>query len=65
LAGCKWLFRFPHFGSLKMAYFGRKFVQGGADNGDRAKEFGVPVIDVGGKIIIGFDKRKLDEYLGL
>lgn len=28
-------------------------------------QMGVPVIDVGGKIIIGFDKRKLDEYLGL
>ncbi len=28
-------------------------------------QFGVPVIDVGGKIVIGFDKRKLDEYLGL
>ena len=28
-------------------------------------QFGVPVIDVGGKIIVGFDKRKLDEYLGL
>jgi glutaredoxin 3 len=28
-------------------------------------QYGVPVIDVGGKIVIGFDKRKLDEYLGL
>ena len=26
-------------------------------------QYGVPVIDVGGKIIIGFDKKKLDEYL--
>lgn len=26
-------------------------------------QFGVPVIDVGGKLIVGFDKRKLDEYL--
>jgi glutaredoxin 3 len=25
-------------------------------------QYGVPVIDVDGKIIIGFDKKKLDEY---
>jgi len=25
----------------------------------------VPVIDVGGKIIMGFDRRKLDEYIEL
>lgn len=31
----------------------------------KSGQFGVPVIDVDGKIIIGFDKRKLDEYLGL
>ena len=31
----------------------------------KSQQFGVPVIDVDGKIIIGFDKRKLDEYLGL
>ena len=30
----------------------------------KSGQFGVPVIDVGGKIIVGFDKRKLDEYLG-
>ena len=28
-------------------------------------QMGVPVIDVDGKIIVGFDKRKLDQYLGL
>lgn len=41
---------------------------------DRAKQeelvkktgqFGVPVIEVDGKLIIGFDKRKLDEYAGI
>jgi glutaredoxin len=26
-------------------------------------QFGVPVIEVDGKIILGFDKQKLDEYL--
>jgi len=31
----------------------------------KSGQFGVPVIDVDGKIIVGFDKRKLDEYLGL
>ncbi len=31
----------------------------------KSGQFGVPVIDVGGKIIVGYDKRKLDEYLGL
>jgi glutaredoxin 3 len=29
----------------------------------KSGQFGVPVIDVGGKIIVGYDKRKLDEYL--
>lgn len=31
----------------------------------KSGQYGVPVIDVDGKIIVGFDKRKLDEYLGL
>lgn len=31
----------------------------------KSGQFGVPVIDVDGKIIVGFDKRKLDEHLGL
>ncbi len=28
----------------------------------KSGQFGVPVIDVDGKIIVGYDKRKLDEY---
>ena len=31
----------------------------------KSGQFGVPVIDVDGKIIIGFDKRKLDQYAGI
>lgn len=31
----------------------------------KSGQFGVPVIDVDGKIIIGYDKRKLDEYAGI
>ncbi len=31
----------------------------------KSGQFGVPVIDVGGKIIVGYDKRKLDEYAGI
>lgn len=31
----------------------------------KSGQYGVPVIDVGGKLIIGFDKRKLDEYIGI
>jgi glutaredoxin-like YruB-family protein len=31
----------------------------------KSGQMGVPVIDVGGKIIVGFDKRKLDEYAGI
>ncbi|HXK36637.1 MAG TPA: glutaredoxin domain-containing protein [Candidatus Paceibacterota bacterium] len=30
---------------------------------DKSGQFGVPVIDVGGTIIIGFDKHKLEELL--
>lgn len=26
---------------------------------------GVPVIDIGGKIIVGFDKTKINKYLGI
>jgi glutaredoxin-like YruB-family protein len=31
----------------------------------KSGQFGVPVIDVDGKIIVGYDKRKLDEYAGI
>lgn len=31
----------------------------------RSGQSGVPVIDIGGKIIIGFDRAKVDQYLGL
>ena len=30
---------------------------------EKTGQIGVPVIDVNGKIIIGFDKRKIEEYL--
>ncbi|MBI3589681.1 MAG: glutaredoxin family protein [Candidatus Liptonbacteria bacterium] len=32
---------------------------------DKSGQLGVPVIDVGGKIVVGFDKRYLMELLGL
>ena len=42
-----------------------------ADDQDRAKEMvdksgqmGVPVLDINGTIIVGFDKTKIDEALG-
>ncbi len=28
-------------------------------------QYAVPVIEVDGKLIVGFDKRKLDEYIGV
>ena len=28
-------------------------------------QLGVPVIDIGGKIVIGFDRPKINQYLGL
>ncbi len=31
----------------------------------KSGQYGVPVIDVDGKIIVGYDKRKLDEYAGI
>ncbi|MCD6291752.1 MAG: NrdH-redoxin [Anaerolineae bacterium] len=31
----------------------------------RTGQMGVPVIDIGGKIIIGFDRPKIDKLLGL
>lgn len=31
----------------------------------RSGQQGVPVIDIGGKIIIGFDRQKIDKYLAL
>jgi len=31
----------------------------------RTHQQGVPVIDIGGKIVIGFDKPKIDQLLGL
>lgn len=32
---------------------------------NKSKQIGVPVIDVNGKIIIGFDKPRLSDALGL
>ena len=31
----------------------------------KSGQLGVPVIDIGGKIIVGFDKPKINEYLGI
>ncbi|MGQ9833758.1 MAG: Uxx-star family glutaredoxin-like (seleno)protein [Candidatus Villigracilaceae bacterium] len=31
----------------------------------RSGQQGVPVIDIGGKIIVGFDRQKIDKYLGI
>ena len=31
----------------------------------RSGQQGVPVIDIGGKIVVGFDRVKVDKYLGL
>ena len=31
---------------------------------EKTGQFGVPVIDIDGKIVIGFDKPKIDQLLG-
>jgi glutaredoxin-like YruB-family protein len=31
----------------------------------RSRQQGVPVIDIGGKIVVGFDRPKIDKLLGL
>ncbi len=31
----------------------------------RSGQMGVPVIDIGGRIIVGFDRQKIDQLLGL
>ena len=31
----------------------------------RSGQQGVPVVDIGGKIVVGFDRPKIDRYLGL
>jgi len=31
----------------------------------RSGQQGVPVIDIGGRIVVGFDRGKIDQYLGL
>jgi len=31
----------------------------------RSGQMGVPVVDIGGKIVIGFDRPKIDRLLGL
>lgn len=32
---------------------------------DKTHQFGVPVIVIDGKIVLGFDRRKIDQLLGL
>lgn len=31
---------------------------------EKTGQFGVPVIEIDGKMVIGFDKPKIDQYLG-
>ena len=31
----------------------------------RTGQNGVPVVDIGGKLVIGFDRPRIDQYLGL
>ncbi|NPV56013.1 MAG: NrdH-redoxin [Anaerolineae bacterium] len=31
----------------------------------RSGQMGVPVIDIGGKVIVGFDRLKIERYLGI
>ena len=31
----------------------------------RSGQMGVPVVDINGKIVVGFDRPKIDKYLGL
>lgn len=31
----------------------------------RSGQMGVPVVDIGGKIVVGFDRPKIDKFLGL
>jgi len=31
----------------------------------RSGQQGVPVLDIGGKIVVGFDRPEIDKYLGL
>ncbi len=31
----------------------------------RSGQQGVPVIDIGGKVVVGFDRPKIDKYLGI
>ena len=32
---------------------------------EKSGQMGVPVLDIDGKIVVGFDKEKIDELLGL
>lgn len=32
---------------------------------NKSGQMGVPVLDIDGKIVVGFDKRKIDNLLGL
>ena len=31
----------------------------------RSGQMGVPVVDIGGKIVVGFDRPKIDKFLGI
>jgi glutaredoxin-like YruB-family protein len=31
----------------------------------KSKQMGVPVVDIDGKIVVGFDKKKIKELLGI
>jgi glutaredoxin-like YruB-family protein len=40
-----------------------KNAQGAKEMVEKSKQMGVPVIEIDGQIIIGFDKEKIDELL--
>ncbi len=35
------------------------------DMAKRSGQMGVPVLDIGGKIVVGFDRVKIDRFLGI
>ncbi|MBU2700073.1 glutaredoxin-like YruB-family protein [Sporomusaceae bacterium BoRhaA] len=66
--GCSWCEKTKSY----LAQKGVNYIEVNVEDVDGLKELmtisgqqSVPVLDIGGKVVIGFDRSKIDEYLRL
>lgn len=68
-ATCPWCVRVKQYLQEKNIPFENRDVSGDEEAGQemirKSGQMGVPVIDIGGEIIVGFDKESINRALGI